>query len=89
MATKTVGMTDDKKFELADKLAQAVKGVECNKIGGYDKTYRNYVFGVIINIKNAKGKTLVDVFGEDEATHITNLVIRRLCGSVTVESVDF
>jgi len=69
-----------KKFTVADAMAPAFSNLVA--------TDRNVAFGVIINatIKlNGKQTSLKQAFSEQDAIHVTNLILRRVYGSTTPE----
>ena len=73
-------LTTEQKYEIADKLAAAYASAGATP--AIVNESRSYYFGSIVNqAVTVKGKTvkLSDAYGEDDAIHITNLVIRRLC----------
>jgi hypothetical protein len=75
MANKHKELTTESKYVIADAMAKDLKDSIAPAVLNGD---RKVVFGIVINTTNASGKTLVDVFGEDDGVHITNLVIQRL-----------
>ena len=73
-------LSAEKKYRVADSMAPSFRNLATVE--------RNSAFGVVINspIKlNGKQTTLKQAFSEEIATHITNLVLRRVQGSVTPE----
>lgn len=73
-------LSAEKKYRVADAMAGAFRNLATVE--------RNLAFGVVINapIKlNNKQTTLKQAFSEEIATHITNLVLRRVQGSVAPE----
>jgi len=73
-------LSTEKKYRVADAMAGSLRNLSTVE--------RNKAFGVVINspIKlNGKQTTLNQAFSEEIATHITNLVLRRVQGSVTPE----
>lgn len=65
----------ERKFEIADALAfQYKRTMTAQDVA----EKRDSLFGVIINTPNSKGETLVSKVGDEDATHITNLVLQRL-----------
>jgi hypothetical protein len=70
----------EKRYRVADVMAPSFRNLA--------KVDRRVAFGVVINspIKlNGKQTTLNQAFDEEIATHITNLVLRRVQGSVVPE----
>jgi len=80
-----------KLYTVADKLFEAYKdSINSEKLlDSEDKSYRNYVFGVLLHTPNSKGIELVDAFSEEDATHIVNLALRRFRDTITPKVVDF
>lgn len=75
MSTKQKNtMTNEAKYVVADAMAKDLK----NHVAPTVLEDRKTLFGIVINTMNASGKTLQDVFGEEDAIHITNLIIQRL-----------
>lgn len=76
MATiKVQVLTEEQKYALADRL---VKLYSFTAKYLADKSNRAKAFGVVINTADSNGETLQSKFGAEQATHITNLVFRRL-----------
>ncbi len=75
MSTKHKALSNESKYAIADAMAKDLKGHIAPVVLDGD---RKVVFGIVINTLNGEGKSLVDVFGEEQAVHITNLVIQRL-----------
>jgi len=74
MANKHKELSNESKYAIADAMAKDLKG----HIAPAVLSDRKVVFGIVINTTNAQGKTLTDVFGDENGVHITNLVIQRL-----------
>ena len=72
---KKVQLTNEQKYEIANKFANSLKGHIAESVLNGD---RKVVFGIVVNTVNNEGKTVIDVFGEDDGIHIVNLVIQRL-----------
>lgn len=77
-----------KRYDVADKLSNAFKPT----LGKSFCTQSSRVqFGIIINqqfIAGGKEQCLNDRYGFEVASHITNLILRRLCGGNEVVEVD-
>lgn len=73
--SKKVQLTNEQKYEIANKFASSLKGHIAESVLNGD---RKVVFGIVVNTVNSSGKTVIDVFGEDDGIHIVNLVIQRL-----------
>ena len=77
-----------KRYEVADALASAF----APSIGKSFCTQSSHTqFGIIINkpfISKGKEQTLNTRYGFDVASHITNLILRRLCSNATPVEVD-
>ena len=71
-----MALTNEQKYAIADKIALGYGKSLDRLISGDSKRY--IAFGIIINTANANGETLSSKLGEDDATHVTNLVIQRL-----------
>ena len=69
-------LSNEDKYAIADKLAKAYNSFKKE----YVVNNHSKVFGVVVNTPNKLGETLTNKFGEDNAVHITNLVLRRLSG---------
>jgi hypothetical protein len=74
MSKKTQVLTNENKYVVADAMTKDLK----SHIAPTVLDDRKVLFGIVINTTNANGLTLTDVFGEENAVHITNLVIQRL-----------
>ena len=74
MSKKTPVLTNENKYVIADAMTKDLR----THIAPTVLEDRKALFGIVINTMNASGKTLQDVFGEEDAIHITNLVIQRL-----------
>ena len=97
MATNTPIET---KYLVADKLHTAYcDSIDSEKLAD-DKSYRNYIFGILLHTPNANGVELIDAFptvipGTDknpdstDAMHIVNLTLRRFGDAVAIITVDF
>lgn len=68
-------MTRDKKIEIAEQLANKYK--KTIKAEEVDEN-RDALFGVIVNTENQDGQTMVQKLGQDDAYHITNIVLQKL-----------
>lgn len=70
-------LSNQRKYDIADAMAGAFRNLATVE--------RNKAFGVIINapirLRTGKVSTLKNRFNEDDASHITNLVLRRVYGS--------
>jgi hypothetical protein len=75
MANKHKELTADEKYVIANAMTKDLKDSIAPAVLNGD---RKVVFGIVVNTTNAQGKTLTDVFGEDDGIHIVNLVIQRL-----------
>jgi hypothetical protein len=82
MAAKTQTKTPEfitvsleEKIAIADTLAKALKG-KIHESVLYDQNHK--AFGVVMNLRNPEGKRLQDKYGEEDGSHIANLVIRKL-----------
>ena len=67
----------ESKFAIADAMAPGLRTLSTVE--------RNKAFGVIINSPirlNGQLTTLKDALSEDDAFHVTNLVLRRIRGEV-------
>ena len=74
MANKHKELSNESKYAIADAMAKDLKG----RIAPAVLNDRRVVFGIVINTTNRQGKTLTDVFGDENGVHITSLVIQRL-----------
>jgi len=72
MAIKFKILSNESKYALADNIAKLFKEFRGD---------RNDLFGLVINIKDETNHSLKEVFGEEQSSHITNLVIRRVFDS--------
>ena len=79
-------VTTEHKYAVADKLALSYKGKFSDDMLSNN---RATVFGVIINTINSKGKSLSQVFTEDDSIHITNLTIQKLSHKFEPVICDF
>lgn len=79
-------VTVEHKYAVADKLALAYKGKFSDDMLSSN---RAVVFGVIINTINSKGKSLSQIFTEDDSIHITNLTIQKLSHKFEPVICDF
>ena len=79
-------LSNEQKYVIADKLAK-LYSFSASYIA--EKSTRAKAFGVIINTPDANGETLQSRFGEEQASHITNLVFRRLNTQNNKLSVTF
>ena len=75
MANKHKELSNESKYAIADAMATDLTGHIAPQVLNGD---RKVVFGIVVNTTNSQGKTLTDVFGEDNGIHIVNLVIQRL-----------
>jgi hypothetical protein len=70
-------LSNQRKFDIADAMAPSFRNLA--------KVDRRVAFGVVINapirLRTGKVSTLKNRFNEDDASHITNLVLRRVYGS--------
>lgn len=72
------------KYIVADKLASAFRPT----LGDISKLDAHVAFGIVLNKQfSAKGKvvSLKDLYSFEDASHITNLIIRRVLSAVIVE----
>lgn len=68
-------MNKQKKIDIAEGLVEAYKEtIKPQNI----RDNRDALFGVIVNTENELGETLVEKFGEEDAYHITNIVLQKL-----------
>lgn len=81
-------LSTTKRYDVADKLTDAFAPV----LGNNFCNLNNHVqFGIVLNQKfNSKGKvqSLNERYSFDIASHITNLILRRLCRTNVVVDVD-
>lgn len=73
-----------KKYIVADKLASAFRPT----LGNLSKLDTHVAFGIVLNKQfSTKGKvvSLKDMYSFEDASHITNLIIRRVLGDMIVE----
>lgn len=75
MSKKVQALTNEQKYAIADAMTKDLKGHIAQSVVDGD---RKVLFGIVINTMNGEGKTLTDVFGEEDAIHIVKLVISRL-----------
>lgn len=75
MKKATTVLSNEQKYVIADAMSKDLKGHIAPSVLDGD---RKVVFGIVVNTTNTQGKTLIDVFGEDDGIHIVNLVIQRL-----------
>lgn len=77
-------MTKERKYAVADALTTAFRPT----VGNIDKLDSHVAFGIILNKSfKTKGKVqcLKDMYEFENASHITNLIIRRLKADEPVE----
>ena len=79
-------------YEVADKLYQAYHADFEDKNLEKGSKERNALYGVLMNTRNAAGKSLQEVMGEDDASHASNLAIQKISGEIQAfanKVVDF
>jgi hypothetical protein len=77
-------ISKDNKYIVADKLASGF----APSVGNISSLDSHVAFGIILNKKfSTKGKvvSLKDLYSFEDASHITNLILRRLKGATIVE----
>jgi hypothetical protein len=72
MAIKFKVLSDENKYSIADAIAKGFNATQ------YKTMEHNTLFGIIINLVDDTNKSLIQIVGEDNASHITNLAIRRI-----------
>lgn len=72
---KVTMLSNEQKYVLADTLAR-LYSFSASYLA--DKVTRSKAYGVVINTPDSAGETLQSKFGEEQASHIVNLVFRRL-----------
>lgn len=72
MAIKFKILSNESKYALADAIAKGYKDF---------KGTRNDLFGLVINLEDNSHNSLKQTYGEEQSSHITNLVIRRVFDS--------
>ena len=72
---KVTMLSNEQKYLLADTIAK-MYSFSASYLA--DKVTRSKAYGVVINTPDSAGETLQSKFGEEQASHITNLVFRRL-----------
>ena len=73
-------LSNEKKYEIADVMAASLPHLRA--------VSRNAAFGVILNAQlriNGKQTSLKMAFSEEDAIHITNLVLKRVQGGQVIE----
>jgi len=72
MAIEFKILSNENKYALADAIAKIYKDF---------RGTRNDLFGLVINLKDDSNHSLKETFGEEQSSHITNLVARRIFDS--------
>ena len=70
-----------KKRHLSNEVKYSVADIMSANLKHLNTVQRNVAFGVVINTQirvNGKMTTLKEAFSEEDAIHITNLVLRRI-----------
>ena len=81
MAKKTLKNIDkEARIEVAEKLLPLYEGMNIEN--------RNKVFGIMLKRKVSKGKSLLELFEEDCALHIVNIMLNKLQFGVYTEEAD-
>lgn len=81
-------LSNKKRYEVADKLADAFAPVLGNNFCSLNSHVQ---FGIVLNQKfnsNGKVQSLNERYSFDIASHVTNLILRRLCRTNSVVDVD-